>query len=304
MSDLSKPVLGVVLVAGCTGMTSLADGNTKLLAGGYEAAQLYVISGGVVAILCLVSSAALRLRSVRDNINAGNTAKTVWAKPWHTRCPGAMALRSLATVVAAICFFYAFRLLPFAQVFLFIGVMPLMARVLSGLILKEHICRASWIALLMVFLGIVFLFLTEEGAVGAGHSVGHAIALLGAGAGTISMVIARYISRFDISVLPQVFFPILHFICLCCLLSGGRCRSKRRCGLGVDLCRFTVWCALAGRRVFASVADLCGDAFDEPAICLDSVDWGYCFRRNGQPGHLGWWLVLGCICYASRSDLQ
>ena len=45
-----------------------------------------------------------------------------------------MALRAVATVLATICFFLAFRHLAFAEVFLFIGVMPLFAALLAGMI--------------------------------------------------------------------------------------------------------------------------------------------------------------------------
>lgn len=214
MADLSKPMRGVVLVVSYTGLISLADGITKLLAGGYEAAQIYAISGGAVAFLCLVSCG---FQSQRTGVKAEkqpdfvseNSCETTraqgFAAVWKTQCPGAMTLRALATVLAALCFFYAFRALPFAQVFLFIGVMPLMAGVLSGLILKEHIQAASWLALLLGFVGILFLFPTGFAAL----DVGHLFALAGAGLGTFSMVMARYISRFDNTVLPQVFFPNL-----------------------------------------------------------------------------------------------
>lgn len=227
MRGISTPVLGAMMIVGYTGFISSADGIIKLLSGGYEAAQIYVLSGGVVAALSVLVN---WLCLVRDDKRAmpylpphhplgcrtgagGQTPSFVSrAKhslstylPWRTACPRAMGLRSLGALLGAICFFYAFRLLPFAQVFLFIGLMPLMAGVMSGLILKERISVAAWIALGMGFVGVLFLFPSGVSSIKGGH----VLALLGAACGTFSMVLARYISRYDSNLLPQVFYPNL-----------------------------------------------------------------------------------------------
>ena len=201
-------LLGALLVVLYTGAISSADGITKLLAQGYAAAQLYVLSGAVVALLCVLLSwwrpsrqAPVPLGAVAEQ---GQEARRVG--PWHTLAPIAMALRSIAAVLAAVFFFYAFRLLPFAQVFLFIGLMPLLAGVLSGWILRERIAPGAWLALLAGFGGILFLF-SGQGL--EALSWGNLVALAGAFCGTVSMVLARRISRSDRALLPQVFFPNL-----------------------------------------------------------------------------------------------
>ena len=114
---------GALLVVAYTGLIASADGITKLLAGQYAAAQLYALSGAMVAGFCLLAD---RLPAQRGG--------------FRTACPRAMALRSVATLIAAVCFFYAFRLLPFAEVFVFIGLMPLLAGpedTLSEAVLQE-----------------------------------------------------------------------------------------------------------------------------------------------------------------------
>ena len=99
-------LVGAGLVALYTGAIAAADGITKLVAGSYAAPQLFALSSGLVILLSLgaarKSGEGLRVRS-----------------------RGAMALRSVLTVLAAIGFFQAFRLLPFADVFLFIALVPL-----------------------------------------------------------------------------------------------------------------------------------------------------------------------------------
>lgn len=179
---------GAALVVLYTLLISSADAITKLIAGGYAAPQLYALSGLIVVGLSLMAD---RLPTQRRGI--------------ATICPGAMALRSGATVIAAVSFFYAFRYLPFAEVFLFIGLMPILAGLMSGLILGEHVRPVAWAALLAGFVGVLCLFPAGLQSV----SVGHGFALAAAFFGTFSMVMARYIGRFEKNALAQVFFPNL-----------------------------------------------------------------------------------------------
>eukprot|EP00903_Cladosiphon_okamuranus_P020499 g18818.t1 len=116
-----------------------------------------------------------------------------------------MAVRSVATVIAGVAFFYAFRLLPFAEVFIFIGLMPLMAGMMSGPILGERVALKVWVALAIGFLGVLCLF--PEGL----HAVtwGHLIAFGACLSGTLSMVMARYVGRYERNSLALVFYPNL-----------------------------------------------------------------------------------------------
>ncbi|MBY6055018.1 DMT family transporter [Leisingera daeponensis] len=181
---------GALLAVAYTGLIASADGITKLLAGQYSAAQLYALSGAMVAGFCLLAD---RLPAQRGG--------------FRTTCPRAMALRSAATLVAAVCFFYAFRLLPFAEVFVFIGLMPLLAGAMSGLVLKEPVRPAAWLALAAGFAGV--LFLLPDGGAGAGSGWGHLIAFGAVVSGTFSMTMARFIGRFETNALAQVFYPNL-----------------------------------------------------------------------------------------------
>lgn len=185
---LPAAVLGALLAVAYTGVISAADAITKLIAGAYAAPQLYAVSGGIVAVLCLLAE---RHPQQRRGLSTG--------------CPRAMAVRSAATVLAALGFFYAFRLLPFAEVFLFIALMPLMAGLMSGPLLGETVRPAAWAALLCGVSGVVVLFPGGLGAAGGGHLA----ALAAAACGTLSMVMARYIGRREDNALAQVFYPNL-----------------------------------------------------------------------------------------------
>ena len=88
----SGAALGAGLVVVYTAMISSADAITKLIAGVYAAPQLYALSALIVLGLSVLAD---RHRSQRRGLATG--------------CPRAMALRSVATVVAAVAFFNAFR---------------------------------------------------------------------------------------------------------------------------------------------------------------------------------------------------
>ncbi|EAQ03425.1 membrane protein, putative [Pseudooceanicola batsensis HTCC2597] len=179
---------GTALVLIYTALISSADGITKLLAGGYAAPQLYAVSGGLVALFCVIAN---RISPAPGGL--------------RTTQPRAMAVRAVATVVAGAAFFYAFRLLPFAEVFIFIGLMPLVAGLMSGPILRERVAPRVWIALAAGFVGVLCLF--PEGLTAV--TLGHAVAFLACISGTLSMVMARYVGRREANSLALVFYPNL-----------------------------------------------------------------------------------------------
>ncbi|SMC41319.1 DMT family transporter [Primorskyibacter flagellatus] len=184
--------LGAGLVALYTLMISSADGITKLIAGSYAAPQLFVLSSAIVMAL---SIGFTRLTSGRGRLREG----------LRTSAPRAMAIRSGLTVLACIAFFNAFRDLPFADVFLFIGLMPIIAGLLSGPVLGEPVRPQVWAALVAGVIGMLCLM---PGGI-HGVSTGHIWALTAAVSGTGSMVAARYIGRFETNALAQVFYPNL-----------------------------------------------------------------------------------------------
>ncbi|WP_375691199.1 DMT family transporter [Pseudooceanicola sp. LIPI14-2-Ac024] len=185
----SAALTGTLLVLVYTAFISSADAITKLLAGGYAAPQLYAVSGLLVVAMAMTA----------DRVKSGPR------QGLRTTCPRAMALRSALTVVSVTCYFYAFRLLPFAEVFVFIGLVPLMAGLLSGPVLGEHVRAPAWLALGAGFIGVLCLF---PGGL-AGISSGHLVAFAASFTGTLSMVISRYIGRHEANTLAQVFYPNL-----------------------------------------------------------------------------------------------
>ncbi|MBE9635454.1 DMT family transporter [Salipiger mangrovisoli] len=189
MRTSGAALTGAGLVALYTALIAAADGITKLMSGGYAAPQFFALSSALV--LCLSACAAAGQGSVREGLSLQSR--------------GTMVLRALLTVVAAIAFYMAFRHLPFADVFVFIGLMPIIAAALSGPVLGEPLRPAAWLAVAAGACGL--LFLVPEGR--AGLDAGHLWALLAAFAGTGAMVAARAIARRERKPLAQVFWPNL-----------------------------------------------------------------------------------------------
>lgn len=177
---------GVGLMVLATFCASGADAVIKTLSQGFAAPQ----------ILAIAASASLFLTLLANH-------RRPRAEMWQTGAPRAMGLRALATIGAALGFYKALALLPFAEVFLFIGLMPLMAGVFSGPILGERPSAAVWAALGLGLCGLFLLFPFRP----SGLQPGHGFALLGAGFGTLSVVLCRYIARHETATLAQVFWP-------------------------------------------------------------------------------------------------
>ncbi|MBR9843965.1 MAG: DMT family transporter [Rhodobacteraceae bacterium] len=182
-------IIGTALVVLYTMVISTADAITKFIAEGYAAPQLFAFSGAMVVALALLSARAKRAEG----------------QSLRTSCPRAMALRSLLTVVGSVAFFEAFRLLPLAEVFVFIGLMPLFAGMFSAPILGEHVRPLAWGALAAGFIGVLCLF---PGGL-ASVTFGHLVALFACMCGALSLVLARYIGQFERNSIAQVFYPNL-----------------------------------------------------------------------------------------------
>jgi drug/metabolite transporter (DMT)-like permease len=181
-------LLGTALVVLYTLAISSADAITKFVAQGYAAPQLFAFSGAVVVAMSWIGA---RMKRKGQSL--------------RTTCPRAMALRAALTVVGSVAFFYAFKLLPFAEVFVFIGMMPIFAGLFSAPVLGEHVRPLAWGALAAGFVGVLCLF---PGGL-ASVSIGHLVALFACVTGTLSMVLARYIGKHESNSLAQVFYPNL-----------------------------------------------------------------------------------------------
>ena len=189
---------GALLVVFYTLISASSDTAAKYISHEFAAPQLFALSGGLVALFSLVGAGR------KGNLHELRTSH-----------PIAIAIRSLATVTSACLFFYAFRELALAEVFVFVGLMPIMAALLTPTVLKERVNGRAWVALLAGFVGILCLF--PNGI--AGISAGHAIAFGACLSGVVSMVMARLVGKSENKPLALLFYPhLLMFVAMTAVL--------------------------------------------------------------------------------------
>lgn len=180
--------VGTALALVFTLVAAATDAIIKHFASAYEAPQLFVFSGVLICAFCLIG--------------------TLWtgeAVHWRSACPRAMWLRSLLACIAVVGYYYAFRILDFAEVFLFIGLAPLLSGAAAKPVLGEYVGARGWVALAVGALGVVSFCPT----VGDGKFIGYVIGFVAVIAGTLSIVLSRYISLREHRPMLLIFYPNL-----------------------------------------------------------------------------------------------
>lgn len=122
--------------------------------------------------------------------------------PWWT------ALRTLCSTVNAICVFYAFTVLPLAQVYAILFAMPLLITVLSIPILGEKVGIHRWFAVLVGLIGVIVVLRPGQTELG----LGHAAALSSACLGSVASIIVRKVGREERSVVMMIYPMVSNFV--------------------------------------------------------------------------------------------
>lgn len=106
-------------------------------------------------------------------------------RPHH---PGWVALRSVCAALSGICAFYAFSVLPLAQVYAILFATPLLITLLSIPLLGERVGMHRWLA---VGLGLCGVLIVLRPGGGDALSFGHLAALLAALCSSTAAVVTR-----------------------------------------------------------------------------------------------------------------
>ena len=186
-------VLGVIFLGTSTLAATLADGTVKGLSARLEAPQVFFLSGLIMAGLSLLAA------------RAGSRIGLFTTSCLKTTVPGLLIWRCVATVAASVGFFYAIAMIPLAEIFLFVGMMPLMSALMSRHLLGENVDARAWVGLGLGLIGVLMLF--PDGI--SGLSLGHLAGFCGAASGTVSLVLSRLMARREANTLVQVFYPNL-----------------------------------------------------------------------------------------------
>lgn len=128
--------------------------------------------------------------------------------------PSWVAARTVAGVVAGVSAFYAFSVLPLAQVYAFIFAAPLLITVLSIPILGERVGIHRWAAVVIGLVGVMVVLRPGAEQLTLGHMAG----LTAAFGSAVVSVVTRKIGREERSAVLMLYPMMANFVLMACLL--------------------------------------------------------------------------------------
>ncbi|AHM03619.1 Membrane protein, putative [Roseibacterium elongatum DSM 19469] len=190
MSDNSN-LKGVLLALVAFGVFSTHDVVVKYLGGTYSPFQIVFFS--VLFGFPLVTLMLLRDRAEANLI------------PKHPLWAGA---RTLAAVVTGSCAFYAFSVLPLAQVYAILFASPLLITIMAIPLLGERVGLRRGAAVVVGLAGVIVVLQPGQTELTLGHAAG----LLAACTGAFASVVVRKIGRDERPVVLILYPMIANFL--------------------------------------------------------------------------------------------
>lgn len=188
---------GALFALAAFGIFSTHDVIIKVLGGVYSPIQIVFFS-------VLLSFPLATVMLMRDA-----TPGTLLPKhPWW------LALRTVAAVVTGISAFYAFSVLPLAQVYAILFAAPLMITILAIPVLGEKVRVRRWMAVIVGLIGV--LVVLRPGTTDL--TLGHAAALAAATGGAVASIVVRKIGSEERPVVMLLYPMVTNFIVMGCLL--------------------------------------------------------------------------------------
>lgn len=130
------------------------------------------------------------------------------------RHPYWMLARTIAAVITGFSAFYAFSVLPLAQVYAIIFASPLLITVLAIPVLGEEVRLRRWLAVLVGLCGVLVVLRPGQTDLGLGHLAALACAV----AGAFASVIVRKIGREERTVVIMLYPMMANFLVMGALL--------------------------------------------------------------------------------------
>ena len=179
---------GPLLALTAFGLFSVHDVIVKTLGGSYSPFQIVFFS-----VLLGLPLAMFML--MRDETDANLLP----------RRPGWTALRTGAAVITGVCVFYAFSVLPLAQVYAILFATPLLITLLAVPMLNESVGIHRGGAVIVGLLGVIIVLRPNELD---GLGLGHLAALVGALGGSVASIIVRKIGAEERNVV-LLLYPMM-----------------------------------------------------------------------------------------------
>lgn len=130
------------------------------------------------------------------------------------RHPWWVALRTGSTMVTGVCVFYAFSVLPMAQVYAIIFASPLLITVLAIPILGERVRLRRWMAVLVGLAGVMVVLRPGSTPLGLGHLA----AIIGACAHALASIVVRKIGQEERNVVILLYPMMANFVVMACAM--------------------------------------------------------------------------------------
>ncbi|WP_322894034.1 MULTISPECIES: DMT family transporter [unclassified Yoonia] len=188
---------GALIALAAFGVFATHDVVVKVLGGIYSPVQIVFFS-------VLLSFPLATFTLMRDS----KPSTLVPIHPWW------MALRAVATVITGFTAFYAFSVLPLAQVYTILFASPLLITVLAIPVLGEKVRIRRWAAVIVGLIGV--LVVLRPGS--AELSIGHLAALMAAVGGSIASIIVRKIGSEERPVVMLLYPMALNFVVMAAAL--------------------------------------------------------------------------------------
>ncbi|WP_322890167.1 MULTISPECIES: DMT family transporter [unclassified Yoonia] len=188
---------GALIALAAFGVFASHDVVVKILGGIYSPVQIVFFS-------VLLSFPLATLMLMRDS-------KPGTLMPVH---PWWMATRAVATVITGFTAFYAFSVLPLAQVYTILFASPLLITVLAIPVLGEIVRIRRWAAVIVGLIGV--LVVLRPGSTEL--SLGHLAALTAAIGGSVASIIVRKIGSEERPVVMLLYPMALNFVVMAAAL--------------------------------------------------------------------------------------
>ena len=195
---MSSNARGALLALLAFGIFATHDVFIKVLGGSYSPIQIVFFS-------VLLSFPLATLQLMRDA-----TPGTLLPRhPWW------MLTRTVAAVVTGFCAFYAFSVLPLAQVYAILFASPLLITILAVPILGEKVRLRRGLAVLVGLAGVMVVLRPGSTTL----ELGHAAALLAAVGGSLTSIIVRKIGADERPVVLMLYPMVGNFLVMGALLA-------------------------------------------------------------------------------------
>ena len=179
--------LGPVLALMAFGLYATHDVLIRILGETYHVFQ-------IVFYMSLLGFPMLMLLQIRESAPVSLKARN----------PGLMALRTAAVMVSGGAAFYAFTVLPLAQVYSVLFATPLLITLLAIPFLGEKVGLHRGLAVVVGLVGVLVVLRPGGGE----FSIGHLAALLAAMSAAVNSVVVRKVGRQE-SNLVMLIYPLL-----------------------------------------------------------------------------------------------